>query len=300
MAPTLLAATPLLLIAASQAPLLEVQPSELKGRTLVLERFNVTVDAPSGEWRWMKAPQPEDKDSVRTTYVCEQATTGRRFALTIINAGVDAADRSTVVTSMVDGARRAGYAVEVLSSTVDDSPSPRSVHGSWRTSLPDGSSLTTHVCFVAARLGYIFLYQGVEASTPQDFRAFVGSFRLLRPVLPPGSGARLRTTIYYVLLVFGAGVAVVWNLAFGRRKWINPGTAATALAAAFLILRLCLMSYQSIRVMPAEGVPGSDLAGAMAEGTVPLAIGVVLWIVSSRRHRARHLPIASPSSTGRG
>jgi hypothetical protein len=266
--------------------LVQVEQSELVGRSLILQRFNVAVDAPADGWHWLKATPRDGQRTIGTTYVCEQTATGRRLALIVVDAVIDNLDAAGIVGSMVERAQQDGWAVEASGSNVSDTPHPGSVHGFWRGRRPDGPLVTTHVCVVAARRGYLLQYQGPEDAEPADFRAFVESFRTLRPVLPRGAYDFLRVFTYYLLLGTGAVVAVLLNLAFKGRKWLNPGTLALILAAAFLVVRLCILCLHGITIKPSTGVSPRDIAGAVGESLTPLAIGAAAWFFFAWRHRS--------------
>jgi hypothetical protein len=258
-----------------------VPPEMIRGRTLVVERANFSIELPGEGWQWEQLLNPTHPapDSLGT-YLAVNPQTKAYYIVTLPGGKVDHIDDEFVRGGMAAVRDRSPEAKESLRYGRSDIPIPGSLRYRFEQSYPNVGRQHTYAYTIATGTVVMLLDITPEAEEPADFTRFVKSFRLLRPIAAGGveSFKEPTSTIpgYFAVLLVGAGIAALVNKR-KKRRVVNPfvvGSWAVAIVfIADLVFAIVLINTHNIDDPYRQG----HLVGGVVVGAVvPLIAGIFL------------------------
>ena len=200
-----------------------VSPECLSGRTLVLTQRNCSIDAPGDDWVWEQSPTDAGGNE---TYYCRR---GRTMYVLQVNPRA----RVEVNAEFMNGVRKAiekpleaqGGRLDAFDWKESSLPIAGRSARYEMTSHQSGVELHWFVYLTAAPFTYQLMSVTAEAEEREEFRQFVGSFRLLKePDLR--SPAEKAGEAVGKLVGTGIGItlmgAIVYYMVAGQKKPVRP------------------------------------------------------------------------------
>jgi hypothetical protein len=165
-----------------------VPASQLRGRTLVLEAQNCTIDAPGASWDWVAMPSSEPN----LVFQCRPPGQGEVYVFQVWTVGSDKLDEKVLAEFNDTAAKEREKTGDKVSAKVA-APSSLPLGGSsYRFSVklvhPNGAIEYLHGYLAGAGKLYVFAALTRDDKDSELFKGFVTSFRLLRPVSSFGAG----------------------------------------------------------------------------------------------------------------
>lgn len=187
-----------------------VAPELLRGRSLVLERGNCSVDAPPG-FQWLASPGMTEKHPEVRMFLCRDAKQSNIFMLQVYDktfAPLDTKGMDDFLTGAQGSMEQQGWKFQGR----DFKPSLVPIDGSsFRFSVKllrkDGQTLYWVGYVATAQRMYCLSSMQLEPGERAEFNAFAKSFKLLAPV---SSSRGLLHFLPYVLLSLVVGSVVVF------------------------------------------------------------------------------------------
>lgn len=182
----------------------------LKGRSLVLEQGNCSVDAPGG-FEWLASPGMTEKHPEVRMFLCRDGKQSQIFMLQVYDkvfATLDAKGMDEFLTGAQGSMEQQGWKFQKK----DWKPAKIPLEGSsYRFTVQllrkDGQTLYWIGYVSTAQRMYCLSSMQLEDGERPEFNSFVKSFKLLKPVSSPG---RVGSLLPYIALSFIVGSVVVF------------------------------------------------------------------------------------------
>jgi hypothetical protein len=260
-----------------------VDAENLQGRKLVLKKFNCSIEAPAGSWKWLQREHPENR---LTTFAAVDREHGGALMLYVEDRQTRNFDEAAVrqyAAGALRGMRQTGIEPGAVTVEPTNVPLPGSFRYRYDAHMPDGRTIPFSGVFAHRYFTY-WLQDSSPQPDPQRIDRFAESFKLLGdpPVSPVDFGGSLfRDGIALLLVIVFAGA---YNNSKNRRA-VNGGIGAAVLIAFEYSLILWFL-LRALDPLGDDGLRQQEIGGLFGAIVIPLAIAI--WLAMRfERERTR-------------